>query len=542
MILHFYIKHKLTQNALEDLLSMLNALAKRTPFSQSFTLFAKQFPDPYKMERNYFCVNCQFGFDGKPESDLKCPVENCGSMSKDFFIMFQIEHQIRQLYSKYSKEIIHYAEYIETKNIADINRGTLAKSIKTLGNNAVITLSANEDGAAAYKSTNKKPVYPLFLVVNNLPPKIRFNKNNLILASLWFNSGKPNMALFHKKIIIELQKLRNGMSVGTKLYNVVLLHCSLDSVARCELLCSKQFNGRYGCTMCLHPGELVNNQIRYPYQKAKLRQDVDTRKIMFEIQEPKSSQILHGIKGLSVLVGVPDFNIIDGLPVDYMHMALLGVTRTIWELLMENPGDSKNQPYYIGNKKKIIESRLLSIRLPSSFPRRPRRVEEYKKFKASEWETILLHILYPCLSDLLPKSYLNHIMLFATTIFQLLEFSIQEDTLTACEKNLIKFVKDFEKLYGKSYLLYNIHLSLHLVNSDRNLGALWNFSLFPYENGNGMLIGYHTSNNHPVLQLATKFFWIKLFITRVYQLALQFTNGQRDYGIHQQNTFNLILP
>ncbi|XP_055525023.1 uncharacterized protein LOC129718323 isoform X7 [Wyeomyia smithii] len=350
------------------------------------------------------------------------------------------------------------------------------------------------------------------------------------------------MALFHKKIIIELQKLRNGMSVGTKLYNVVLLHCSLDSVARCELLCSKQFNGRYGCTMCLHPGELVNNQIRYPYQKAKLRQDVDTRKIMFEIQEPKSSQILHGIKGLSVLVGVPDFNIIDGLPVDYMHMALLGVTRTIWELLMENPGDSKNQPYYIGNKKKIIESRLLSIRLPSSFPRRPRRVEEYKKFKASEWETILLHILYPCLSDLLPKSYLNHIMLFATTIFQLLEFSIQEDTLTACEKNLIKFVKDFEKLYGKSYLLYNIHLSLHLVNSDRNLGALWNFSLFPYENGNGMLIGYHTSNNHPVLQLATKFFWIKLFITRVYQLALQFTNGQRDYGIHQQNTFNLILP
>ncbi|XP_055524029.1 uncharacterized protein LOC129717849 isoform X1 [Wyeomyia smithii] len=231
---------------------------------------------------------------------------------------------------------------------------------------------------------------------------------------------------------------------------------------------------------------------------------------MFEVHKSRSHKTVHGIKGLSVLTGVPNFNIVDGLPVDYMHMALLGVTRTIWELLLENTGfESKEQPYYIGHKRKMIESRLLNIRLPSSFPRRLRKIEEYTKYKASEWEAILLHCIYPCLSDLLPSVYLKHIMLFASTMFLLLEFNIQEHILSLCEKQLIKFVY-FEKLYGKPYMVYNVHISKHLVNAVRNLGALWNFSLFPYENDNGMLTAFHSSNNHPVLQVATKFFLNKL--------------------------------
>ncbi|XP_055524030.1 uncharacterized protein LOC129717849 isoform X2 [Wyeomyia smithii] len=56
--LNFYIKHKLSQSALEDLLSLLNTLTRKKTFPQTF---AKQFPNRYGMERNYFCVNCQYG-------------------------------------------------------------------------------------------------------------------------------------------------------------------------------------------------------------------------------------------------------------------------------------------------------------------------------------------------------------------------------------------------------------------------------------------------------------------------------------------------
>ncbi|XP_055546363.1 uncharacterized protein LOC129730808 [Wyeomyia smithii] len=172
MTLNFYIKHKLSQSALEDLLNLLNTLTRKKPFPQTFATFAKQFPDRYGMERNYFCVNCQYGYNGKPQPDLRCPVENCGYIAKDFFITIPIEPQIRELYLKYSQEIAHYEEYIKNNNIADINRGKLANNIFKKENYKFITLSANEDGVAAYKCTNKKPPsYQQFTSKNKIQQK-----------------------------------------------------------------------------------------------------------------------------------------------------------------------------------------------------------------------------------------------------------------------------------------------------------------------------------------------------------------------------------
>lgn len=446
-----------------------------------------------------------FRYDSAPQPETSCPVENCGSIKKDFFITFPIEQQIRETFLKYSKEITEYEAAVITEDIRDISRGKLSQSIRMNDNFKYITLSANEDSAAAVKCSNKKPIYPLFLTLNNLPPKLRFNKNNLLLAALWFNPGKPNMALFHKNFVLQMQELRKGMLIEDEVYKVVLLQNCTDSVGRCELFCSKQYNGWYGCTFCLHPGKLVNKQIRYPYQKAKLREDNETRKIMFELAKCPSKEPVYGIKGICVLTGVPDFNIIIGLPPDYMHMGLIGITRILWELLMVGDGSNKQRTCYVGNQTSLVEDRLSSIRLPSSFPRNIRSVEEYLKFKASEWETLLFHCIYPIMHDLMPKQYLDMIMLFSTSIFELLQSQISDSTLLNCEKNLVKFVKEFQKTFGVENVVYNIHLATHLVESVRNLGALWNPSLFPYENGNGMLINFHTSNIHPVIQVASKF-------------------------------------
>ncbi|XP_055524370.1 uncharacterized protein LOC129718019 isoform X1 [Wyeomyia smithii] len=391
-----------------------------------------------------------------------------------FLITFPLEQQIRDIYLKYSQQTIKYEKQIEENDISDINRGLLARSIFSRNTGRIITLSANEDAAAGYKCTNKKPIYPLFVTVNNLPPKLRFDQNNLILASLWFNKGKPNMALFHKKFVLELQRLHNGMQIEAQTYKIVLLQCCLDSIGRCELFCSKQFNGRYGCTICMHPGKLVCKQMKYPYQRAKLREDVTTRRLMIQVEEFETREPRFGIKGLSVLVGLPEFDIIKGLPVDYTHMALLGITRTIWEILVENSSGNIQRLRNTSIVKKTIGDRFTSMRLPSSFSRRMRKPDEYLKFKASEWETILLHCIYPCLADLLPATYMNNVMMFATVVFLLLELNISRSTLLKCQKLMDQFVEDFEKLYGESFMLYNVHLSGHLVQNGRNLGALRN--------------------------------------------------------------------
>lgn len=254
-----------------------------------------------------------------------------------------MEQQIRETVLKYSEQIKYYEKHVIDNDLRDINRGLLAQETMSRQEGKFITFSANEDSAAPYKSTTKKPLYPLFLTINNLPPRLRFDKNNLIIAALWFNIGKPDMALFHKNFIQQTRRLREGIEIGSEQYKVVVLQNCLDSVGRCEVLCSKQFNGKYGCTACLHPGKSVNNQIRYPYQPSKLRDDKLTRKLMLEVHNSETPKAVLGIKGLSVLTGIPDFDIIRGLPPDYMHLVNLGLMKLIWELLLHE----KKFPYQI---------------------------------------------------------------------------------------------------------------------------------------------------------------------------------------------------
>lgn len=185
-----------------------------------------------------------------------------------------------------------------------------------------------------------------------------------------------------------------------------------------------------------------------------------------------------------------------GIPLDYMHACLLGVTRHVWNLIMKSN---------VGSYRKTIEERLLSIRFPSTFSRQPRKLEEEANFKASEWEHIALYCFYPCLSGFLTENMLNHFMLFSSSLFLLLEYKISDENLEKCERKLKKFCSEFGSIYGQASETFNVHLVTHLVETVRHVGGLWNSSLFPYENGNGILLKYRTGNNKPVVQIAKKY-------------------------------------
>lgn len=53
---------------------------------------------------------------------------------------------------------------------------------------------------------------------------------------------------------------------------------------------------------------------------------------------------------------------------------------------------------------------------------------------------------------------------------------------------LIKFVDDFESLYGKHQVTMNLHLLRHLSQAVRNCGPLWAQSMFAFEQSNGNLV------------------------------------------------------
>ena len=81
-----------------------------------------------------------------------------------------------------------------------------------------------------------------------------------------------------------------------------------------------------------------------------------------------------GVKGFSWLAKIPNFDLSKGLVMDYMHCALLVVTRGLLHLWF----DSKHHEelWYIGTKVSEVDGRLSSIRPPNEIQRTPRLISE----------------------------------------------------------------------------------------------------------------------------------------------------------------------
>ena len=213
----------------------------------------------------------------------------------------------------------------------------------------------------------------------------------------------------------------------------------MDSVARCAMLCMKQYNGRYGCTYCEHPTEAVEGVRKYPIQL-----DIPTKRTHKSIEEKmlisyetKNNDVL-GIRGPSSLINLKHFNLVDGMILDFMHSCLLGVTQLYTNILFSNAGTK----YYVGSPDKLslIDKRLLAIKPPSCVAKLARSVKERNMWKASEWLSWLLFYCLLCLRGILKPKYYRNLSLFVAAMNILLEDSISPEMLNSARRLLIEFV------------------------------------------------------------------------------------------------------
>ncbi|XP_024872560.1 uncharacterized protein LOC112455089 [Temnothorax curvispinosus] len=123
-----------------------------------------------------------------------------------------------------------------------------------------------------------------------------------------------------------------GEKINYKFY--CLLLC-MDSVARPVVQFRVQFNGHYGCSWCYAYGFYDGSAMRYLMCRIdpKLRshesylQDVDKVERIY-----RARLTINGVKGRSELLRMNHFNCVWGLPIDYMHGVLLGVTKQLWSI------------------------------------------------------------------------------------------------------------------------------------------------------------------------------------------------------------------
>ncbi|XP_070153698.1 uncharacterized protein [Polyergus mexicanus] len=276
LIMSFIIRHGLTDLAFDDLLNLINC---HLPITLNFSrhLFLKKFPKIANMKTIFYCPECFVELNFEQMTHINCTSCNTWYMRIDLW---------------------------------------------------------NSDRVDTFKSS-KVSMCPIQVAINELPYCLR--KENILLSSIWCSAKKPVMDLFLKPFVDDLKDLHeNGFHclppgldapVHVRVHTIV---APVDSVARCALQNVHQFNGKFGCSFCLCPGDRVkvgNGYARVYLEKGKAR--TKNQHLKDSQKAVRKKKVVRGVKGMSHLMFVPGFDIIQSFPPEYMHSILLGVCQSI---------------------------------------------------------------------------------------------------------------------------------------------------------------------------------------------------------------------
>lgn len=327
-----------------------------------------------------------------------------------------------------------------------------------------LELIINIDGLPLSKSSSSQ-VYPILC---------RLSEDKIVdMIGIYHGYEKPKEAnCFLQEFVDDaVDVITNGIIINCKEYKVTIKSFICDAPAKSFITYTKGHTGYFSCTKCHIEGSYSDNRVCFPETKnLRLRTDSGFR---LKLQADHHN-------GTSVIERIPNFDMVDGFPLDYMHLICLGVVK---KLLMSLWCCGKPSTKIAFRNVTNISDSLINFAkcMPLEFNRKPRSLIEVKRWKATEFRQFLFYTGPVALRNQLNKDrYLNFITLHvASTILSNRKYN---DSIDYAHSLLQYFVETFKILYGQENMSHNIHNLMHLSNDVRHHGALDDFSAFPFEN------------------------------------------------------------
>lgn len=191
-VLEHFLKHNDSYSSLEDVCRIVNDSPSAAPKLPTTKYAIKQLIEPaYECEYHIECPTCHTYSVGSNE--IFCCGRKLKTSDTNHFVYIPIKQQLVRNIEKYFDEIVCYNPTTEEGVIKDIHDGTQFKKVQANFQSKVLSLMANTDGAAVFRTIFNKSVWPVHLQQNYLSPNKRFKTSNMILAAMYFGPDAPNM-------------------------------------------------------------------------------------------------------------------------------------------------------------------------------------------------------------------------------------------------------------------------------------------------------------------------------------------------------------
>lgn len=529
-VVDLQLNNKFSLKATSSVVKLMNTLPNSDLHLPESVKAIKQHLN-YKINYKFYikCEQC----DELVEHSKKCQeCQECqqilyrDSKKSNFLVYFELETQIRNILQKYFDVIIDYLNREDGENVLkDVDSGSLFKKIREKNPSSVklLSLTMNADGATIHKSS-KYSLWPVQLILNFLPPAIRYKPENIIVSTLFYGKDKPNMEDLLYLLAVEMDHLSKEYIVLYKnddLFTFLpFLHlCSCDLPARTAIQNFIGTNGKFGCPFCHNPGTLIENNasrkaVRYVEHESTNIKRTHNETILFaERMTAHTSNdkrnALCGVKGHSPILMFDEIDLIDSFPIDIMHGVGLGITKHMVEIWMGEKTIPKPpySEYKIKHKKErsILEKRIVNFRPTTDFKRKPRPISEIAKFKASELFYLLWYYLRYAIVGLLPTRIVKHFEKLSVATYILCKKRASTTEIHNACMLLKEFVSEFEKIYGPGAITMNLHLLHHYEEIILRCGPIWAYNLFPCENNMGVLKNFVTGPTDVLDQIAMKY-------------------------------------
>lgn len=287
------------------------------------------------------------------------------------------------------------------RNITDVCDGEIVKEICEKFNcsdTIICSLSLNFDGAIRYKSNNL-PIWPIQLVQNFLPPSIRYRRENIIIAGLFYGKHKPDCLEYFLPPINELKRFVD-QNIEMQLRGIrikilpLITHCPRNRIFNKRLSIMRETDVLIASTLDVKSRRLreefdilcAYRRTIYGTKRAHSQQCTNRTK---QPNESAASKVYHVLCRFHISILCLDFALT-------WHCVCLGVVPNMNQFWC-SASNSKQRFSISKEKQLILNKRLLSLKPPREFSRRPRSLGECSK--ANEWRALLLFTLPMCLEN-----------------------------------------------------------------------------------------------------------------------------------------------